>query len=129
MVLGILMTTTIRSIRAASETALPPFLLSIDVVAGRVAIYGDFDRGHVEQFLEAFGLLAFFPTSAWSVDVSAVTFCDVGGLRGLLAAERLAERAGRSFQVTGARSWMRQLLPMVGLSVPAESERILRAVR
>jgi len=123
------MTATIRSVRAASEPASPPFLLSIDLAAGRVAVSGDLDRRQVERFLEGVGLLASSPSSAWSVDVSAVTFCDAGGLRGLLAAKRLAERAGRSFRITGAGPWMRHLLPMIGLSVPAESTRILRAVR
>jgi hypothetical protein len=41
----------------------------------------------------------------------------------------LAELAGRSFRITGAGPRMRHLLPMIGLSVPAESVRILRAVR
>jgi anti-anti-sigma regulatory factor len=123
------MTATIRSVPAASEAGAPPFLLSIDVCAGRVAIHGDFDREQVGGFLEAVRLLALFPAPAWTVDVSGVTFCDAGGLRALLIGKRVADRAGRSFQVTGAGSWMRHLLPMIGLSAPAGSTRVLRAVR
>ena len=123
------MTATIRSAGDGDEPAALPFLLSIDVSGGSVAVRGDLDRDHVELFLGAVRLLTAAPSPCWSVDVSAVTFCDAGGLRGLLAAKRLAERAGRSFRITGAGPWMRHLLPMIGLSVPAESTRILRAVR
>jgi anti-anti-sigma regulatory factor len=122
------MTATIRSAATTAELAAP-FLLSIDVAAGRVAIHGDFDRQHVDRFLDVMSLLAYSPSPLWSVDVSAVSFCDAGGLRGLLAAKRLAEDNSRTFRVTRAGPWMRHLLPMIGLSAATGSARILRVVR
>ena len=105
----------------------PPFLLSIDIPAGRIAIHGDFDREHLDRFLDAVFLLEDSPAPSLSVDVSAVTFCDAGGLRGLLAAQRLATRTGHAFRVTRAGRWMRRLLPMVGLTA-FDDARALRAV-
>ena len=108
------------------EATPPPFLLAIDVPAGRIAIHGDFDREHLGRFLDALLQLADSPAPTLSVDVSAVTFCDAGGLRGLLAAQRLAAQTGRTFRVTRAGRWMRRLLPVVGLT--ASDARVLSAV-
>ena len=105
----------------------PPFLLAIDVPAGNVAIHGDFDREHLAGFLDALHQLEDSPAPSLSVDVGAVTFCDAGGLRGLLAAQRLATRTGHAFRVTRAGRWMRRLLPMVGLA-PFDETRVLSAV-
>jgi ABC-type transporter Mla MlaB component len=110
------------------EATPPPFLLSIDVPAGRLAIYGELDREHLDGFLDAVHQLADSPAPSLSVDVAAVTFCDAGGLRGLLAAQRVAAHTGHTFRVTGAGRWMRHLLPMVGLA-PFDDSRILSAVR
>jgi anti-anti-sigma regulatory factor len=104
-----------------------PFLLSLDIRAGRIAIQGDFDREHVVPFLDTVGLLDSSPCPCWSVDVADVSFCDAGGLRALVAAQRFAEQTGRTFQITGAGPWMHHLLPMIGL--PAiEPSRLLRSV-
>jgi anti-anti-sigma regulatory factor len=121
------MTATIRPSAPGYELPTTPFLLSIDINAGRLAIHGDFDRQHVERFLDAISLLDHSPSPSWSVDVASVSFCDAGGLRGLLAAQRFAERTGRSFRVTGAGPWMRHLLPLIGLTAVPPS-RILRSV-
>ena len=123
------MTATIRSAGDGDEPAALPFLLSIDVSGGSVAVRGDLDRDHVELFLGAVRLLTAAPSPRWSVDVSAVTFCDAGGLRGLLEAKRRADRADRAFQVTGAGSWMTHLLRMIGLDPAADPAPTLRAVR
>lgn len=120
------MTATIRP-TAPDQESDTPFVLSIDIRAGRVSVHGDFDRRHVERFVDAIGLLDFSPSPHWSVDVAAVDFCDAGGLRALLAAQRFAVRTGRTFRITGAGPWMRHLLPMVGLSA-VPSSRILRSV-
>jgi anti-anti-sigma regulatory factor len=121
------MRATIRPSAPGDELPTTPFLLSIDIAAGRVAIHGDFDRQHVERFLDAIGLLDQSPSPSWSVDVAAVSFCDAGGLRGLLAAQRFAEQTGRTFRVTGAGPWMRHLLPLIGLTAVRPSQ-ILRSV-
>jgi anti-anti-sigma regulatory factor len=112
---------------AAGSEPQTPFLLSIDLRAGRVAIQGDFDRQHVVRFLDTIGLLDSSPAPCWSVDVAAVSFCDAGGLRALVAAQRFAERTGRTFRITGAGPWMRQLLAMIGLT-SVQPSRILRPV-
>jgi anti-anti-sigma regulatory factor len=116
------MRATIRPGAPGYELPTTPFLLSIDIAAGRLAIHGDFDRQHVERFLDAIRLLDHSPSPSWSVDVASVSFCDAGGLRGLLAAQRLAEQAGRTFQVTGAGP-----LSLVGLTA-VQPSRILRSV-
>jgi anti-anti-sigma regulatory factor len=105
----------------------PPFLLAIDVPAGRVAVCGDFDREHLDDFLEAVHQLEDSPAPTLSVDVSAVTFCDAGGLRGLRAAQRLAAQTGHTFRVTRAGQWMRRLLPIAGLTAFDDS-RLLSVV-
>ena len=46
------MTATIRPIAPGHEPATP-FQLTIDFDAGRVAVHGDFDRLHVERFVDA----------------------------------------------------------------------------
>ena len=120
------MTATIRP-TAPGHDAEAPFELSIDIPAGRVAVHGEFDRQHVERFLDTIGLLADSPSPTWSVDVAGVSFCDAGGLRGLLAAHQFAERAGRTLRITGAGQWMRHLLPMIGLT-GSQPERILHSV-
>jgi ABC-type transporter Mla MlaB component len=109
------------------EATPPPFLLSIDVPAGRIAIHGDFDRDQLAGFLDAVQQLEDSPAPSLSVDVSTVTFCDAGGLRGLLAAQRVAAQTGHTFRVIRAGRWMRRLLPMVGLA-PFDDSRVLSAV-
>jgi anti-anti-sigma regulatory factor len=122
------MTATVRPSVSIVDTTSTPFLLSIDVGAGRIAIHGDLDRDRVQTFLDAVSLLQYSPSPFWSIDVSAVAFCDAGGLRGLLAARRLAEQHGRTLRVTQAGRWMRRLLPMIGITVAEAYARILRPV-
>jgi anti-anti-sigma factor len=120
------MTETIRTSVTSREPEIP-FLLSIDIRAGRISVHGDFDREHVERFLDLISLLDHSASTCWVVDVGGVSFCDAGGLRALLEARRSAERTGRTFRITGAGPWMRHLLPMIGLT-GVESSRILRSV-
>jgi anti-anti-sigma regulatory factor len=126
MIQGSIMTATIPPPAPRNEAAAP-FRLSIDIESGRIAIHGDFDREHVGRFLDTIGLLDHSLSLSWTVDVADVSFCDAGGLRALLAAQRFAERNGRGFRITGADPWMRHLLPMIGLT-GVQSPRILRSV-
>ena len=96
--------------------------------ADRLAIHGDLDRQHLELFLDAISRLGCSPSPCLSVDVSAVTFCDAGGLRGLLVAQRLAADTGRAFRVTGSGPWLRRLLPLIGLTAVDASPSVLRSV-
>ena len=122
------MTATVFSPGPAFDTAAPPFRLAIDVGAGSVAIHGDFDREHSDAFLDVVSLLQYSPSPCWSIDVAAVAFCDAGGLRALLLAQRLAEQHGRTLRVTRVGRWMGRLLPMIGLSPASASPRPLRPV-
>jgi anti-anti-sigma regulatory factor len=121
------MTATIAPTSPGSGPAEPPSRLSVDVATGRVAIVGEFDRQSVARFLDAVGRLADSPSPSWSIDVSAVTFCDAGGLRAILEAQRCAERLGREFRVIRPGPWMCHLLPIIGVT-PFEASRILRTV-
>lgn len=108
---------TLTTIDAAAVRAgdLPPFLVSIDVVAGRVSLHGELDHLHVDRLLESVAVLRFSEARTWSIDVDAVTFCDAAGLRGLVAAQRLAEDAGRSLALTRCGPWLRELVDAAGL--------------
>ncbi len=94
---------------------LPPFLVSIDVVAGRVSLHGELDARHVDRLLESVAVLACSGAPTWSIDVDGLTFCDVAGLRGLLAARELAQQAGRSLSLARCRTWLQELVRLAGL--------------
>ena len=102
----------------APDPPAPPFLLSIDLADGRVAVHGELDRHQVHRLAVAVGVLRHSPSPCWSIDVSAVTFCDVEGLRSLLGAQRLAARSGHRLSVTRPRPWLRRLLQLTDLAVP-----------
>lgn len=125
---GVLMTSTFPPTTGTFDATTPAFLLEVDVDAGTIAVHGDFDRGRADEFLDAVRRLLDSPSPSWSIDVSAVTFCDAGGLRALLAAHRLAEQNGRTLHVTQAGRWMRRLLPMIGLTPSGDPVRGLRLV-
>jgi len=103
---------------SAPELPAPPFLLSIDLSNSRVTVHGELDRHQVHRLAEAVGVLTHSPSPCWSIDVSAVTFCDVEGLRSLLGAQRLAARSGHRLSVTRPRPWLRRLLQLTDLAVP-----------
>lgn len=100
----------------------PPFLLSIELPAGRITVHGELDREQVHRLAEAVGVLLMSPSRSWSIDVSALTFCDVAGLRGICQAQRLAADSGRRLLVTGPSSLLRRLLHLAGASTPDVAE-------
>ena len=112
------MNSTLVPFPSAPDLPAPPFLLSIDLADGRVAVHGELDRHQVHRLAEAVDALGHSPSHCWSIDVSAVTFCDVEGLRGLLAAQRLADRSGHRLFVTRPSPWLRRLLHLTDLAVP-----------
>lgn len=109
---------------SAPELPVPPFLLSIDLSNSRVTMHGELDRDQVHRLAEAIDALAHSPSPCWSIDVSAVTFCDVEGLRGLLEAQRLAARSGHHLSVTRPRPWLRHLLRLTDLPVPRATDGV-----
>jgi anti-anti-sigma factor len=117
------MTTSLARPGSDVRCSPPPFLLSVDVAAGCITVHGELDRIHVHPFVEALGALAYSSSPSWSIDASAITFCDATGLRGLLQAQELARAAGRGFRVTHPSRWLRRLLDLVGVDLPAHSGR------
>ena len=95
----------------------PPFLLFIDLADGRAAVHGELDGHQVQRLAVAVSVLRHSPSHCWSIDVSAVTFCDGEGLRDLLGAQRLAARSGHRLCVTRPRPWLRRLVHLTDLDV------------
>jgi anti-anti-sigma factor len=98
-----------------AEPAQPPFLLSIDVDAARITVRGELDRRHVHRLDEAVEVLVHTSAPGWSVDTSAVSFCDAEGLRGLARAQHKARSAGRAFVVERPSGCLQRLLRLVGI--------------
>lgn len=116
------MNSKLDSFASAPELPAPPFLLSIDLSNARVTVHGELDRLQVHRLAQAVSVLTHSPSRCWSIDVSAVTFCDVEGLRGLLEAQRLAARSGHRLFVTRPSPWLRRLLHLTDLAVPCADD-------
>jgi anti-anti-sigma factor len=114
--------TTLDAARARAGD-LPPFLVSIDVVGGRVSLHGELDHLHVDRVLESVDVLRFSEARSWTIDVDGVTFCDAAGLRGLLAAQQLAADAGRPLGLTRCGPWLRELVDAAGLECLLQPSR------
>ncbi|UOY03608.1 STAS domain-containing protein [Blastococcus sp. PRF04-17] len=109
------MTAHLDLTRWPAEPGPPPFLLSIDVAKARVSLHGELDREAAHRLDEAIGVLVHTASPRWSVDVSAVRFCDAEGLRALVRAQQRAQRAGRVLVVERPGGCLRRLLPLVGI--------------
>jgi anti-anti-sigma factor len=109
------MTSTADDNAPDRDPVLPPFLLSIDLVAGRISLHGELDRRHVDRLLESVTVLNYSTSPRWSIDLAGVTFCDTAGLHALVAAQGLAHDAGRTFVVTRPGHWLCRLLRLAGL--------------
>jgi anti-anti-sigma factor len=94
----------------------PPFLLSIDLVEARIAVYGELDVSNVHRLVEAMAVMTNSASQRWSIDTAGVTFCDAAGLRGLMAVQRRARESRRTLLVTRSSRWMNRLLDLVGLT-------------
>jgi hypothetical protein len=68
------MNSTLVPFPSAPDLTAPPFLLSIDLADGRVAVHGELDRHQVDRLAVAVSVLRHSPWPCWSIDVSAVTF-------------------------------------------------------
>lgn len=95
----------------------PPFLLAIEFATGRIAVHGELDRDHAHRLVEAVRVLTRSTALRWSLDISALEFCDVAGLRAICHAQRLATDSGRRLVVTGPRPFVRRLLDFAGVPV------------
>ena len=97
------------------STAPRPDALSIriDLVAGRVTLTGDLDRGSAHHLSDAVAALVPTPHLRWELDARGVTWCDAGGLRALLAASALATALDRRLAVVAASRCVARLLALV----------------
>jgi anti-anti-sigma regulatory factor len=91
----------------------PEFRLLIDIASGRISVQGDLDRPHVPQLVDAVDLLRCSPSPRWSIDAAGITFCDAGGLRGLLHANEMAVRYGVTVEVTRPSRMLARLLAIL----------------
>jgi anti-anti-sigma regulatory factor len=108
---------------AGAVAVLPPpeppaFRLLIDLTRGRISVRGDLDRAHVGQLADGIAALHRSPAPLWSVDAAGITFCDAGGLRGLVQASETAARAGRTLVVTRPSHLLARLLVLVSPEGP-----------
>jgi anti-anti-sigma factor len=90
-------------------------LVLIDLANGRISVRGELDRARVQQFTDAVDVLPRSSARQWSIDAAGITFCDAGGLRGMLHAHEVAVRAGRTLVVTRPSRLMARLLALAGL--------------
>lgn len=69
------------------------FTVRIDLVAGRLALSGDLDRGTAHCLLDAISTLELAGVDEWTVDLTELASCDDDGVLALCAAcHRAAER-------------------------------------
>ncbi|WNV74101.1 STAS domain-containing protein [Geodermatophilus sp. DSM 44513] len=92
-----------------------PLLLSIDLQTGRITAAGELDRAVAHRLADALDALTLTSHRAWTVEATAVTFCDAAGLRVLAAGSALAEERGCTLQVVGASPFTARLLRLVGM--------------
>jgi anti-anti-sigma factor len=91
-----------------------PLCVSVDVRSGRITLTGDLDHCSAHLLVDALPLLAAGPSTTWSVDASAVTFCDGGGLAALVQTRDSALAAGRRLHVVAASRCVRRIIDMTG---------------
>jgi len=95
------------------------FLLLIDLARGSISVRGELDRANVDRLEDAVDVLRSSPAPRWSIDAAGITFCDAGGLRGLIHAQQKAALAGRTLVVTRPS---RMLARLLALATPERPE-------
>jgi anti-anti-sigma factor len=80
-----------------------------------VTVAGELDRAQARQLLDAVALLADAGHRSITVSTEQVTFCDVAGLRALLAGHALAARRGCELRLAETSPCLRRLLTIVGM--------------
>lgn len=94
----------------------PGLRIRVDSWVGLVLVAGELDREHSPELLAALSTLAETHHRTWLVDTAGVTFCDAGGLRALVAAERLAADHGCQLTVIRSSQCVHRLVTLVGLT-------------
>lgn len=96
-----------------------PFELTLRWDGGHdpmVTLRGELDLGTAGQLTDALDMLGEDGHRQVRLDLSALTFCDVRGLRTLLAADRHLAAAGSHLLLTGAPATLHRLCALTGLS-------------
>jgi anti-sigma B factor antagonist len=89
--------------------------VSVDLVAGRITLTGELDRENAHHLVDAVEALSATRHQRWDVDTAGVTFCDAGGLRGLVAVRVTAAERGRSVSLLRPSRCVDRLVRMVGM--------------
>ena len=104
-----------RALEPDAESQPLPFNVSVDLVAGSVAVSGELDRQNARYVLDGLALLAPTQHTRWSIETGQVTFCDAAGLRVLVSGHHLARRHGSRLVVDRPSRCVLRLLLLVGL--------------
>jgi anti-sigma B factor antagonist len=101
--------------------------VSVDAAAGTIRLSGGFDHCSAPLLVDNLSVLAAGPAT-WSVDATAVTSCDGGGLAALIRTRDVAVAQGRRFRLVGASRCVRRLIDVAGvqhllLPAPAPAPR------
>ncbi|RBY90368.1 anti-sigma-factor [Blastococcus sp. TBT05-19] len=92
-----------------------PFHVSVDVVGATVAVAGELDRPNGHHVLDGLAALVSGGCRQWTVDMTAVSFCDAAGLRVLLTGHHLARRHGCELVLERPSRCVHRLLLLTGL--------------
>jgi anti-sigma B factor antagonist len=88
--------------------------VSVDVTAGTIRLSGGFDHCSAHLLVDTLPVLATGPAT-WSVDATAVTFCDGGGLAALIRTRDAAAAQGRRFRLVGTSRCVQRLIDVAGV--------------
>ncbi|MDK3257670.1 STAS domain-containing protein [Blastococcus capsensis] len=100
--------------RHSADSAVAPFLVSVDLRSAQVRVAGELDQEHAHHVLDALAALSGTDHAVWTLEARQVTFCDAAGLRSLVTAHRLARGHGRDLSVLPSPC-MHRLVLLVGL--------------
>jgi anti-anti-sigma factor len=92
-----------------------PFHVSVDLGNGCVTVAGELDRQNAPHVLDGLAALTSTAHRRWTVDASAVTFCDAAGLRLLVTGHNLARRNGCELVLDRPSPCVHRLMTLVGL--------------
>ncbi|WP_104524450.1 STAS domain-containing protein [Blastococcus atacamensis] len=92
-----------------------PFHMFVDLVSATVAVAGELDRQNAPHVLDGLTALTSTGHRRWTVDTSAVSFCDAAGLRVLVTGHHLARRHGCELVIDRPSRCVHRLMGLVGL--------------
>ena len=114
------------------DETVPPFVVAVDITAGRVTVSGELDHCSAHLLTDALAVLELSGARVWTLDAAGVTFCDGGGVTALLAVRRAAAGRGRDLYLVRTSHCIRRLVALVGLddvlsvSTPAAPMSLVR---